>query len=79
MTHVVYHIVRHEEGWAYKLGETFSETFVDRDDARRAAWRAAVEHQQAGKTVGISYEDSAGNWQQELSDGSDRPIVDVDG
>lgn len=79
MTHIVYHIVKHDAGWAYKVGETYSETFIDRDGARLAAWRAAVEHQKAGKTVGISFEDSSGNWQQELSDGSDRPSTDVEG
>ncbi len=77
MTHVVYKIVKHAEGWAYQVGETFSETFATRDVAREAARRAASEHTLAGKTLGIAFEDVAGNWHEELSDGHDRPNTSV--
>ena len=41
IAHVVYRIVEHDGGWAYRLGDTYSETFASHDDAR-AAWKAAV-------------------------------------
>jgi hypothetical protein len=79
MTHVVYHIVKHAEGWAYKVGDTFSETFTSHDKARHAARAAATHHAEAGRTVGIVFEDASGQWREELADGSDRPFVTVEG
>ncbi len=78
MSRVVYKIVQHGEGWAYRVAETFSETFPSYDLARKAARDAAAEHQQSGSTVGISFEDAAGHWHEELSDGSDRPQATVE-
>jgi hypothetical protein len=43
MTEVTYRIVQHDGGWAYRLGDTFSETFPSHDAARAAAERAARE------------------------------------
>lgn len=77
MTQVVYKIVRHGEGWAYQVGETLSETFTSQNIAREAANDAAREHRQFGNTVGIAFEDSNGQWQEELSDGRDRPETSV--
>ena len=37
MTDITYRIVEHDGGWAYKLGDVFSETFPDHDAAMRAA------------------------------------------
>ena len=37
MTKVVYEIVQHDGGWAYRVGEVFSETFPSHDAARAAA------------------------------------------
>lgn len=79
MTRVTYHIVRHDGGWAYKVDETFSETFPSHDLARQAAELAAKEQQGRGSTVTISYEDSQGHWHKELSRGDDRPEADVEG
>ena len=77
MTHVTYNIVEHDGGWAYKLGDVFSETFRTRDAAVRAAHRVAAEQQISGQTQAIQYEDEDGNWHQELARGDDRPEVDV--
>ncbi len=77
MTKVVYKIVEHDGGWAYQVGSTYSETFPSRDAAVRAAERAADEQQIAGTSDGIQYEDSAGQWHEELSDGRDRPETEV--
>ena len=77
MSKVTYEIVEHDGGWAYKVGNTYSETFASRDDAVAAARIAAAEQQIAGSTEGIEYEDASGKWHNELADGRDRPEADV--
>lgn len=79
MPHITYHVVEHDGGWAYKLGDVFSEPFPTHDMALQAAQQAAAE-QQVGDdvTTVILYQDAAGNWLEERSDGGDRPEVDVD-
>ncbi|KAA0692572.1 DUF2188 domain-containing protein [Neorhizobium sp. P12A] len=42
MTYVTYEIVRHDGGWAYKLGNTLSETYAYREDAIEGAKSAAA-------------------------------------
>jgi hypothetical protein len=79
MTRITYDIVEHDGGWAYKVGDVFSEPFPSHDDARRAAERAAKEQLAPGETTGISYEDSRGRWHDEVSSGSDRPETEVKG
>ena len=47
MSHVTYRIVEHDGGWAYKSGDTFSETFASHDEAladRSGARRLHLEH-----------------------------------
>ena len=77
MSHVTYHVVRHEGGWAYRALGSYSETFATHEAAKAAARRAAGEQRVAGDTTGIVYEDSAGHWREELADGQDRPFTDV--
>ena len=78
MTRVTYTIVEHDGGWAYKLGEVFSETFPTHDAALAAARTAAMEQQQPGETTGISWEDKNGRWHKEIAKGDDRPIAEVE-
>lgn len=78
MSKVTYEIVEHDGGWAYKVSGTYSETFPSRSDAVAAAKIAAAEQQVAGSTEGIEYEDSSGKWHQEVSEGTDRPEVDIE-
>jgi len=78
MTDVVYHVVEHDGGWAYKVEGSFSETFPTREAAHRAAERAAAEQRRPGDTEGIVYEDSRGTWRSEVSSGDDRPDTRVD-
>jgi Uncharacterized protein conserved in bacteria (DUF2188) len=78
MADVVYHLVEHDGGWAYKVEGTISETFPTREAAHRAAARAAAEQRQPGDTAGIVYEDSAGRWHEVVSEGDDRPETSVD-
>jgi hypothetical protein len=77
MTRIIYEIVEHDGGWAYKLGDVYSETFASRSQAYEAAKAAATEQQLAGKTEGISYQDEKGEWHEEVVDGRDRPETDV--
>jgi hypothetical protein len=77
MTQITYDIVPHDGGWAYRLGEVFSETFPTHDAALAAAQRVAAEQQVAGETTGIAYEDARGQWREELSQGDDRPEVRI--
>jgi uncharacterized protein DUF2188 len=79
MTKVTYVIVEHDGGWAYKVGDVFSETFGSHDAALAAARIAALEQQQPGESAGISWEDKQGRWHEEVSKGDDRPVTDVEG
>ncbi|HVK40862.1 MAG TPA: DUF2188 domain-containing protein [Phenylobacterium sp.] len=78
MSAVKYEIVEHDGGWAYKVGDTYSETFPSHDAASRAAHAAAREQVRPGATTGIEYEDEKGRWHSEISPGDDRPEADVD-
>jgi Uncharacterized protein conserved in bacteria (DUF2188) len=78
MAKVTYHIVQHENGWAYKVGDVFSETFPSHEAALFAAKRAAAEQRLPGETVGIEYETADGVWHEELDPGTDRPETAVE-
>jgi hypothetical protein len=78
MTHVIYKVVRHEDGWAYTVGGTFSETFPSHQTALDAARRAAAEQRVAGQTESIEYEDEKGEWHSEVASGRDRPETEVE-
>jgi hypothetical protein len=78
MAKVTYHIVQHENGWAYKVGDVFSETFPSHEAALSAAKRAAAEQKMPGETVGIEYETADGVWHEELDPGTDRPETAVE-
>jgi hypothetical protein len=79
MTKIIYEIVEHDGGWAYRVDGVYSETFPSHDLARRAAERAAHEQVVPGVTAGISYEDKAGRWHDEVARGDDRPETEVKG
>ncbi|MGE0500130.1 MAG: DUF2188 domain-containing protein [Rhizobiaceae bacterium] len=79
MAKVTYRIVEHDGGWAYKVGDVFSETHPSREDALAAARRAAAEQQLGGETHDIEYEDASGKWRLETSRGDDRPETVVEG
>jgi hypothetical protein len=72
-----YRVVEHDGGWAYTLNGVFSEPFRDKATALAAARRVAKEQQVPGDTTLIEFEDADGKWHTELSDGIDRPEVDV--
>jgi len=78
MTHVVYRVVEHDGGWAYKVGDVFSETFRTHALAHAAAVRAAREQRAPGQSATIQYEDASGKWHEEKALGGDRPETEVD-
>lgn len=77
MAHVTYKVVRHEDGWAYTVDGTFSESFPTHPEALAAARRAAAEQRQPGDTETIEYEDEKGRWHTERAPGADRPDTEV--
>lgn len=78
MTRVTYRIVEHDGGWAYKLGDTYSETFGSHQAAHGAAQRAAREQRVPDADAMIEWEDGEGRWIVERADGHDRPEVDIE-
>lgn len=74
---VTYRIVRHEGGWAYKVGDVFSESFSTHDSAVAAARQAALEQRIPDETSYIAWEDESGVWHEETAAGTDRPITEV--
>ncbi len=74
MSTITYEIVEHDGGWAYKANGVFSEPFPSHAAAHKAAERAAKEQRVPGEAEVISYEDKDGQWHEESSAGSDRPI-----
>jgi hypothetical protein len=78
MSHVIYKIVQHDDGWAYEVGGTFSEPFRTHAAALAAARAAAAEQRVPGQTESIEYEDEKGRWRTETARGSDRPDTDVE-
>ena len=78
MSHVTYKIVQHDGGWAYKVGDVFSESYLSRTDAHAAAEKAAREQHTPGETTSIEFEGPSGHWRQEIASGTDRPETDVE-
>ncbi len=74
---ITYKIVEHDGGWAYKVGDVFSETFGTHDDAHAAARIAAAEQKRPGDAEAIEYQDASGHWRIENAKGDDRPSTDV--
>lgn len=79
MSHITYRISEHNGGWAYKQGDSFSETFRSHDEARAAAIHACREQRVPGEAANIEYQDAAGQWVTERAYGNDRPNIDVEG
>jgi pimeloyl-ACP methyl ester carboxylesterase len=77
VTKLVYRIVQHDGGWAYKVGDVLSETFSSHEAALQAAKSAAARQELPGETTEIEFEDAAGAWHEEEAKGTDRPDTDV--
>ncbi|MDE8342357.1 MAG: DUF2188 domain-containing protein [Acidocella sp.] len=74
-----YKVVAHDGGWAYRLGEVFSETYPTHQAALKAAKRVAREQHVPGETRYIQYQNEAGEWVTELSHSLDTPEAEVEG
>ncbi|HLI66453.1 MAG TPA: DUF2188 domain-containing protein [Caulobacteraceae bacterium] len=79
MVKVIYEIVEHDGGWAYRVNGVYSETYRTHDAALRVARQAAGEQRVSGEEAAISWEDEAGQWHEELDEGDDRPETEVRG
>ena len=78
MSHVTYDVVEHDGGFAYKVGDVFSETFPSHQAAHDAAAAAARRQQVGGNDEAIQYQDAKGAWHEEQASGGDRPQADVE-
>lgn len=76
-TRVTYEVVEHDGGWAYKVGDVFSESYATRREAENAAEQAAAAHESAGTDEFIEYQDRRGRWHSEMEPGDDRPQANV--
>ena len=77
MARIHYRIVQHDGGWAYKLGDVFSESFPTHELAARAARAVAAEQRIPGEVAYIQYQDASGAWREEVARGNDRPAPEV--
>jgi hypothetical protein len=78
MLKIHYKVVQHDGGWAYTLNGVFSEPYADKAAALAAARRVAAEQRIPGDTTQIEFQDDAGVWHTEMSEGGDRPEADVE-
>ncbi|GAA0202351.1 DUF2188 domain-containing protein [Actinomadura yumaensis] len=78
MALVVYRIVEHDGGWAYRVGDTYSETYPTHEAAKAAAVQASREQKVPDENAAIEYETADGRWVTETADGHDRPVTDVE-
>ena len=77
MTKLIYEVVEHDGGWAYRVDGVYSETFATHDLASHAAGRAAALQRTPGESAAISFEDKEGRWHEEYAAGDDRPETAV--
>jgi len=78
MSKITYRIVPHDGGWAYRGGDTYSESFPTHAAALEAARRVAREQLEGPEVpVDIEYEDAEGRWHRERAD-ADRPEVRIE-
>jgi hypothetical protein len=78
MTKVVYQVVEHDGGWAYRAEGVYSETFPSHAAALAAAQRVAREQRASDEDTYIQYEDESGEWLSERAGGHDRPSTEVE-
>lgn len=74
---VIYHVAEHDEGFAYRMEDVWSETFVSREEALQAARAAASRQRLSGESTEITFQDETGAWQTQEVSGEDRPSTDV--
>lgn len=75
--HIAYHVGRHDGGFAYRLGDVWSEPFPTHALALAAARDAAARQRVKGSDTRISYQTADGRWHFEYVRGGDRPDTEV--
>jgi len=63
MVDITYQIVPHDEGWAYKLGDTISETYATAEEAADRARSAASRQKIGDGDALLAYPAPDGGWQ----------------
>ena len=67
MADITYQVVPHDNGWAYKLGDTLSETYATADEAIIHAKDAASRQKIGDGDALLAYPAPGGGWEfQEL-------------
>ena len=67
MSKVVYEIIQHDGGWAYRVGKVVSEPFRTREEAHEAAQQAADRQRGGVSQHDVEFEDSNYHWHTERS------------
>ncbi len=75
--HLTYHVAPHDDGWAYRLEDVWSEPFPTFEEAQAAAQEAAERQHQGGRSAEIVYQTADGSWRRESVKPSDQPDVSV--
>lgn len=78
MSTVTYEVVEHDDGFAYRMGDVFSETFPTHEAAHAAAADAAQRQHLEGEDEQIQYQDAQGKWHEEFAAGGERPETEVE-
>lgn len=74
---IIYHVSRHDGGYAYRANDVWSEPFPDHHSALAAAKSAAQRQHLDGRDAEIEYQTADGVWKTEHADGGDRPETKV--
>ena len=75
---ITYEVVEHNGGFAYRVGDVFSETFATHAEAHKAADEAAERQKLSAQSETIAYQDNDGRWHSEVAKGDDRPETEVE-
>lgn len=78
MAKIIYEVVEHDGGFAYRVGDVYSETFATHRAAHEAAESAAERQQLGGQDAQIQYQDAEGQWHEERAPGDQRPEAGVE-
>lgn len=77
MTEVIYEIGEHDGGWAYKVGNVYSDPIAPAkafmQPRPKSLWNSAC----PGETEAIQFEDAKGQWHTETAQGGDRPRPEI--
>jgi len=75
---VTYEVVEHNGGFAYKVGDVFSETFATHAEAHKAAEDAAERQKLSADSNTIVYQDNDGQWHSEVARADDHPDTEIE-